>query len=59
VAAQAGLGRDAGTAATQSETAVLERATKHRSEFMRPWETMPQSVAHGILDDETYDWWRS
>jgi threonine synthase len=23
---------------------------------MRPWETPPRSVAHGILDDETYDW---
>ena len=41
---------------TQSEVAVLDRATKHRSEFMRPWEGTPHSVAHGILDDETYDW---
>jgi threonine synthase len=41
---------------TQGEVAVLERATKHRSEFMRPWEETPHSVAHGILDDETYDW---
>jgi threonine synthase len=23
---------------------------------MWPWETAPQSIAHGILDDETYDW---
>ena len=23
---------------------------------MWPWETKPQSIAHGILDDETYDW---
>jgi threonine synthase len=23
---------------------------------MWPWETEPHSVAHGILDDETYDW---
>jgi len=23
---------------------------------MRPWETPPHSLAHGILDDETYDW---
>ena len=23
---------------------------------MSPWETTPHSVAHGILDDETYDW---
>ncbi len=27
-----------------------------RSGFMWPWETPPTSVAHGILDDETYDW---
>jgi len=31
-------------------------AARHRSAFMRPWETPPRSVAHGILDDETYDW---
>jgi threonine synthase len=24
---------------------------------MWPWETTPASLAHGILDDETYDWW--
>ena len=29
---------------------------QHRSEFMWPWETVPHSLAHGILDDETYDW---
>ncbi len=23
---------------------------------MWPWETEPASIAHGILDDETYDW---
>jgi threonine synthase len=23
---------------------------------MWPWETEPRSIAHGILDDETYDW---
>ena len=23
---------------------------------MWPWEQEPHSVAHGILDDETYDW---
>ena len=23
---------------------------------MWPWEVEPRSVAHGILDDETYDW---
>jgi threonine synthase len=34
----------------------LEWAATHRSEFMWPWETPPRSLAHGILDDETYDW---
>jgi len=24
---------------------------------MWPWESAPASLAHGILDDETYDWW--
>ena len=23
---------------------------------MWPWESEPKSIAHGILDDETYDW---
>jgi threonine synthase len=35
---------------------ALGYATAHRREFMRPWEEEPHSVAHGILDDETYDW---
>jgi threonine synthase len=35
----------------------LIAAARHRSRFMRPWETIPHSIAHGILDDETYDWW--
>ena len=34
----------------------LAYAVRHRSEFMWPWEHEPRSVAHGILDDETYDW---
>jgi threonine synthase len=34
----------------------LRYAARHRSEFMRPWETEPHSLAPGILDDETYDW---
>lgn len=37
--------------------AALEHARTHRSAIMTPWETPPQSVAHGILDDETYDWY--
>jgi threonine synthase len=35
---------------------ALAYARMHRSHFMWPWETEPQSVAGGILDDETYDW---
>jgi threonine synthase len=34
----------------------LSQARKHRSAVMTPWETTPTSIAHGILDDETYDW---
>jgi threonine synthase len=36
--------------------ATLRYAATHRAEFMWPWEEEPRSVAHGILDDETYDW---
>ena len=34
----------------------LRFASHHRSAFMWPWEDQPRSIAHGILDDETYDW---
>jgi threonine synthase len=34
----------------------LRRVAHLRSRYMWPWETEPLSVAHGILDDETYDW---
>lgn len=36
---------------------ALRYAATHRGEFMWPWEVEPRSIAHGILDDETYDWW--
>jgi threonine synthase len=42
-----------GSPAVQEE---LRYAASHRSEFMWPWEEEPKSIAHGILDDETYDW---
>lgn len=35
---------------------AIRYASRHRHEFMWPWEQEPHSVAHGILDDETYDW---
>jgi threonine synthase len=37
----------------------LAEAVRHRSRFMWPWENAPVSLAHGILDDETYDWWEA
>jgi threonine synthase len=37
-------------------TAAMRHARTHRSAFMWPWESVPHSTAHGILDDETYDW---
>ncbi|MEE8142143.1 MAG: pyridoxal-phosphate dependent enzyme [Planctomycetota bacterium] len=43
----------------QNDTSGAEElcyAAKHRSEFMRPWPKTPESIARGILDDETYDW---
>jgi threonine synthase len=41
--------------ASEIHRAVRE-AARHRSAFMWPWEGEPKSIAHGILDDETYDW---
>lgn len=35
---------------------VLLDAARHRARCMWPWETEPRSIAGGILDDETYDW---
>ena len=35
---------------------ALDEAAAKRSRFMFPWEGEPHSLAHGILDDETYDW---
>ncbi len=43
-------------AAGEPPEAVLADAGRHRSAFMWPWEEGPHSVAHGIIDDETYDW---
>ncbi len=35
---------------------ALAEVARHRGRYMWPWESEPQSIAHGILDDETYDW---
>jgi threonine synthase len=37
----------------------LGDAVRFRSRFMWPWASTPASVASGILDDETYDWWEA
>ena len=51
------LGEDEGTPVDAGRVHdALRHAATHRSAYMRPWETEPASVAHGILDDETYDW---
>lgn len=34
----------------------IAAAARTRSKYMRPWPVTPRSVARGILDDETYDW---
>ncbi|MGB1277381.1 MAG: pyridoxal-phosphate dependent enzyme, partial [Nannocystaceae bacterium] len=35
---------------------LLQNAAQSRNQWMQPWPEPPVSVAHGILDDETYDW---
>ncbi len=51
------LGLDAGVPVDRERLeAALEGMAHRRSRYMWPWETEPRSVAHGILDDETYDW---
>ena len=44
------------TVGSEPSQTALRYAVTHRSEFMWPWEQAPRSIAHGILDDETYDW---
>ncbi len=40
----------------ESGPGAAEAAARHRSRAMRPWPVAPRSIARGILDDETYDW---
>lgn len=35
---------------------AIAAARRHRHEHMTPWPDLPESIADGILDDETYDW---
>jgi threonine synthase len=43
-------------AAGESPATALAYAVRHRSRFMWAWDEEPHSIAHGIIDDETYDW---
>jgi threonine synthase len=55
--ALARLGAEAGAPlAAERVAAGLSEIARRRSAYMWPWETEPVSIAHGILDDETYDW---
>ncbi|MBO4351531.1 MAG: pyridoxal-phosphate dependent enzyme [Proteobacteria bacterium] len=36
---------------------AVRYAAANKPLFMWPWESAPHSIAHGILDDETYDWY--
>jgi threonine synthase len=54
-------GDDADLVARRFGSPVVQRelryAVTHRRSFMWPWEAEPRSLARGILDDETYDWY--
>jgi threonine synthase len=39
------------------EKSDFTQAALHRSRYMWPWHNPGRSLADGILDDETYDWW--
>ena len=43
-------------AAEHGIDAALRDASAHPEQFMWPWESEPRSIATGILDDITYDW---
>ncbi|HUP74246.1 MAG TPA: pyridoxal-phosphate dependent enzyme [Acidimicrobiales bacterium] len=42
--------------ATDAVDEWMAVAAAHADELMWPWEETPHSVAHGIVDDVTYDW---
>lgn len=47
------MGVDGATASVDEWMSV---ARAHADELMWPWEQTPHSIAHGIIDDVTYDW---
>jgi len=50
------LAQRVGEAGVDAIQEGLGLAARNRSATMWPWETTPSSMASGILDDETYDW---
>lgn len=40
----------------ETREASVRDIASHRSRYMWAWESEPVSIAHGILDDEAYDW---
>uniref|UniRef100_A0A832MNI1 Pyridoxal-phosphate dependent enzyme n=1 Tax=Eiseniibacteriota bacterium TaxID=2212470 RepID=A0A832MNI1_UNCEI len=53
--AEEALARERDAARDARRAAALDAARRDRAAFMRPWDEVPHSAAHGILDDETYD----
>ena len=37
---------------------IISKASLNKNDYMWSWETEPHSIAHGILDDITYDWFK-
>jgi threonine synthase len=40
------------------QTVLITAGKKHMSNYMWSWELEPHSIAHGILDDITFDWFK-
>ncbi len=40
------------------QNVLMTACKKENSSFMWSWEEEPESIAHGILDDITYDWFK-
>jgi threonine synthase len=43
---------------SESIQSIIKNASLNKDLYMWSWETEPHSIAHGILDDITYDWFK-
>ena len=43
---------------SESIQSIIKKASQNKNIYMWAWETEPHSIAHGILDDITYDWFK-